>query len=201
MALRFEKGKLRPQRRRLKDLPRTATASEPSQSRGPDGRFAPGNKAAVGRVVRESIKRQLGRDTTAPQVEQLYRETLSLFRSHLAELPDDGSRIQSLVSRQARWEVIGARVATRALEVGIETPEGQRLLDTAMKLDARAERLAVTALDLAERAAADTPRGPAVDPILVRAAEIYAEQKLLSPMPTPASPPEDDTTTQEPING
>jgi hypothetical protein len=47
--------------------------------------------------------------------------------------------------------VLSARFAAKAAEVGLYTPEGAKLLEMSAKLDARAERLQVTARDEAER--------------------------------------------------
>ena len=57
----------------------------------------------------------------------------------------------------------------------------------AMKLDARAERLAVTALDLAERAAASRPPTPADFPWLVASTD---DEGDLLPLPPKTEPTE-----------
>jgi hypothetical protein len=47
--------------------------------------------------------------------------------------------------------VLSAHYALRAAEFGLESKEGQACLELALKLDARCERLDVTAIDLANR--------------------------------------------------
>ncbi len=154
MARRFEHNGIRTAPPRRKDVG-AYTAPEPSRDRAAGGRFAAGNRAAERSGVRALIKKQLGAGATTEEVEQLYRETMVLFRGCLAALPaNDAVEVQDLTARRARWSVLSARFAAKAAEVGLFTEEGSRLLDTALKLDARAERLAVTARDEAERLAA-----------------------------------------------
>ncbi|HYQ28763.1 MAG TPA: hypothetical protein VER04_16135 [Polyangiaceae bacterium] len=151
MARRFEHGKARPTPARRKDLP-GYTAPEPDRNRGASGRFAPGNDAAKRKAIRSLLKRQLGAESETAEVEQLYRETMVQFRALLADLPaNDAPEVQDLTARRARWSVLSARYASKAAELGLFTEEGAKLIDTALKLDARAERLAVTARDEAER--------------------------------------------------
>lgn len=151
MARRFEHGAMRTAPPRRKDQA-PYTAPEPSRDRAAGGRFAKGNRAAERSGVRALIKRQLGVDAKTEEVEQLYRDTVVTFRALLADLPsNDAAEVQDLTARRARWSVLSARFAAKAAEVGLFTEEGSRLLEVAMKLDARAERLAVTARDEAER--------------------------------------------------
>jgi hypothetical protein len=151
MARRYENGAIRTAPPRRKDVG-AYTAAEPNRDRATGGRFAPGNRAATRSGVRALIKRHLGADAKTEEVEQLYRDTLVQFRACLADLPaNDGAEVQDLVSRRARWSILSARYAAKAVEVGLFTPESDRLIDMALKLDARAERLAVTARDEAER--------------------------------------------------
>jgi hypothetical protein len=158
MARRFEHGAVRTAPPRRKDQA-GYTAPEPSRDRATGGRFAPGNRAAVRSGVRALIKRQLGADATTEEVAQLYRETMTMFSGLLADLPArDAHEVQDLTARRARWSVLGARFSAKAAEVGLFTEEGSRLLEMALKLDARAERLAVTARDEAERLAATRPK-------------------------------------------
>jgi hypothetical protein len=151
MAIRFEQGKARPQPPRLKDLPTVLTVGEPSRSHGPDGRFTPRNVAACDRGVKALVRRHLGRDTTGPEAEAVYREVRTLYGAFMRSLPNDDAVIQDLVARQARSSAFSARLAARAIELGLETEEGRKALDMSIKLDARAERLAVTAWDLAQK--------------------------------------------------
>lgn len=158
MARRFEHGAVRTAPARRKDLA-PYTAAEPDRNRDGTGRFVAGNDAARRKAIRALLKRQLGADATTEEVEQLYRETMVQFRACLADLPaNDAAEVQDLTARRARWSVLSARYASKAAEVGLFTDAGAKLMDIALKLDARAERLAVTARDEAERLAATRPR-------------------------------------------
>ena len=158
MARRFEHGKARTSHARRKDLP-SYTAAERNRNHASSGRFQLGNDAASRKAIRSLLKRQLGSEATTPEVEQLYRETMVQFRALLADLPaNDAAEVQDLVARRARWSVLSARYASKAAEVGLFTEQGGKLIDLALRLDARAERLAVTARDEAERLAQSRPK-------------------------------------------
>lgn len=190
MARRFEHQAMRPTPPRRKDA-RPYTAPEPNRDRAAGGRFAPGNRAAERSGVRALIKRHLGADAATEEVEQLYRDTLVQFRACLADLPaNDAAEVQDLTARRARWSVLSARYAAKAAEVGLFTAEGSRLLDMAMRLDARAERLAVTARDEAERLNATRPRRSPLDALRARHA---APATPAQPATPPQTPPKDPT--------
>lgn len=157
MALVHEHDKLRAQPPRAKNLGRL-TAGQPNRGRGAGGRFAVGNKEATERTVKAAIKRQLGRDATTPEVESLYRETMIQFRAELRRMPSQAAHVQRELAARARWSVLSARYATRAAELGLDSEEGQKALELALKLDSRAERLGVTALDIAERLHRSEPK-------------------------------------------
>ncbi len=61
MALRFEKGKLRPQPPRLKDLRPGKRSGERSRNQDAKGRFVAGNSA---RALKAIFKRHLGCEVT-----------------------------------------------------------------------------------------------------------------------------------------
>lgn len=158
MARRFEHGKTRTAPARRKDVA-NYTAAEPDRNREPTGRFTKGNDAAKRKAIRSLLKRQLGCEASTEEVEQLYRETMIQFRACLADLPaNDAAEVQDLTARRARWSVLSARYAAKAAAVGLFTDEGAKHIELALKLDARAERLAVTARDEAERLCASRPR-------------------------------------------
>jgi hypothetical protein len=170
MARRFEHGKTRTSPARRKDLP-GYTAADRDRNHVSTGRFAPGNDAAKRKAISSLIKRQLGAEASTAEVEQLYRETMVQFRACLADLPaNDAAEVQDLVARRARWSVLSARYAAKAAEVGLFSAEGARLIDTALKLDARAERLAVTARDEAERLVQSRPQQSARERLEARMA-------------------------------
>lgn len=151
MTLRREHAKLRPQPPRLKDV---SAKRSPERSRNQDakGRFVAGNDAPKGRAVKRIIRRYLGEGAaSSAQVEQLTRDTVQLFKAFRRALGNDAPQVQDTVARRARWGVLSAWYALRAAELGLGTEGGDKALEMALKLDARAERLDVTAIDLAAR--------------------------------------------------
>lgn len=152
MALVNEHGKLRPQPPRLKNVRERERPGERSRNQDAAGRFVAGNDAPKGRAVKRIIKRYLGEGSANSEVvEQLTKDTLHLFAAFRRAIGSDAPQVQDTIARRARWGVLSAHYALRAAEVGLGTEEGDRLLEMALKLDARAERLDVTALDLANR--------------------------------------------------
>lgn len=166
MALRHEHGKLRPQPPRLKDLKRRQRSGERSRNQDAQGRFVAGNDAPKGRALKAIIKRHLGKEATGETAEQLAKETLMLFRACKTAVGSDAPQVQDTLARRARWSVLSAHYALRAVELGLETEEGQRCLELALKLDTRVERLDVTAIDLADRLRAEAGGNPVHDAIL-----------------------------------
>ena len=160
MSIEQSHGKARPTLPRSKDLANVPPAGERPRQRDASGRFAPGNRAGVGRGWRAALARVLGRDLKG-EVAPLARESWLTFQAMLKELPHTGAQVSALVAARARSTTLSARYAARAAELGLDTDEGMRALTLSMQLDARAERLAVTSLDIATKlAAADRKRKP-----------------------------------------
>lgn len=151
MALRFEKGKLRPQPTRLKDVARRERSEERSRNQDEKGRFVAGNRAPEGRKLKSIIRRHLGKDAAGEAVEVLFAETKQIFQALVKAVGSDAPQVHDTLARRARWGVLSAHYALKAVELGLDTEQGQACLDLALKLDQRAERLDVTALDLANR--------------------------------------------------
>lgn len=159
MSLVREHGKLRPQPPRLKNARRRERSVNGAANHDAAGHFTAGNDAAKAKRLKAIIRRQLGHDASGELVEQLYRETRDIFRACLRTVGSQAPQVQDTLARRARWGVLSAHYALRAAELGLETDAGQKCLDLALKLDARAERLDVTALDLAERLPDPKPVG------------------------------------------
>lgn len=144
-------GKRRPGLPQRKDAP-AYTAGERSRDHGTGGRFTKGNRAGANRAVKQIIRKHLGPGAGSAEVEALYQDTRKLYAALLTDLPaNDAAEVQDLIARRARWSVLSARFAAKAAEAGLFDEKAQKLLETALKLDQRAERLAVTARDEAER--------------------------------------------------
>jgi len=124
---------------------------ERSRNQDEKGRFTAGNTAPEGRRLKSIIRRHLGKDAVGDAVEVLFSETKDMFRALVRAVGSDAPQVQDTLARRARWGVLSAHYALRAVELGLETPQGQACLELALKLDQRAERLDVTALDLANR--------------------------------------------------
>lgn len=163
MTLEQSHGKARPTLPRSGDLAAVPTAGERPRQRAGNGRFSAGNSVACGRGWRASIAKMVGRDLKG-EVEPLARESWRMFRALLSELPHSGAQVSALVASRARSAVLSARFAAKAAEFGLDSPEGMKALDLSMKLDARAERLAVTAIDIATKLAA-SDRHKRVNPL------------------------------------
>lgn len=161
MALRFEKGKRRPQPARLKDVAKRSANG--TVNHNPDGTFTTKNRAAVNRGTKAAIKRQLGSGATSEAVERLYSDTKVIFLALSRAVGSSAPQVQDTLARRARWGVLSAHYALRAAELGLETDAGQACLELALKLDARAERLDVTALDLANRLEGEPDQQAAAD--------------------------------------
>ena len=169
--------KERPSLPQLNDLPAKIAAGEPSRGRDHRGRFAPGNKHAEERAVRAQVRRWLGKGATTAAVEQALREARVAFRAELRDLPCDAPVVQRLAGAAARDGVLSAHLALRAVEAGLETPEGRSMIELSMRLSARAERQTVTAVDLSQRMAAARAKADAPD------------WRALLTAPLPAQPP------------
>ena len=152
MTIELSHGKARPTLPRSDDLAVPPPAADRPRQRDAQGRFAPGNTSGRGRGWRASIARMVGRDLQG-EAAPLAREAWRVYTALLAELPHTGAQVSSLVASRARSAVLSARYAARAAELGLDTEEGQRALTLSMQLDQRAERLAVTALDISTRLA------------------------------------------------
>jgi hypothetical protein len=160
MTIERSHGKARPTLPRSSDLNDRRppeTDDKPNGQRGPGGRFAKGNAIAVGHGWRKAIRKMLGRAGEGIEQEdmrQLTRESWRVYRAFMQELPHDGAQVSSLVASRARHSVLSAHLVGLAAEAGLSTEKGMKLLELSTKFDQRAERLCVTAMDVAERLAA-----------------------------------------------
>lgn len=191
--------------KRSRDLRLVETVGEPSGSRGTGGRFAKGNGIGKNRGIKAQLRRSLGRDATNPVVERLAREMRVLENGLRGDLPSARPSVLLLVQARATWTVLVPHLTTLALDAGVNTEAGRAYLELALKLDARAERLAITSLDLATTLAdADTAaRGkPSLEQALAdvrarRAAAARAAAVETTATPADAPQGQPDATTRE----
>jgi len=145
-------GKARPTLPRSSDLTDPHTECEPSGKRDARGRFAAGNDTATGRGWKAILRKHVT-GALKGEAEPLAREAWQLYQSLLSELPCDSPGVRQLVAARARAAVLSARYALLAAERGYGTEDGDAALELSTKLCQRAERLAVTSLDLSTKLA------------------------------------------------
>lgn len=154
MSIEYCRGKARPTLPRLGDLAVVIPAAIPSTPRTADGRFAPGPSADRGENrVRELIADGLGRDLEGTAGE-LGRLAVRLYRGLLRDLPCVSTSVRSLVAQRARAATLADAYARRGADLGLDHPLAAQCFDQARLWCARAERLAVTSLDISNKLAA-----------------------------------------------
>lgn len=161
MTIEKSHGKARPTLPRSGELrPAREAAGKPTGERDAHGHFAAGN--AVGRNARfkHTIRKALGtKDAGATvDVKVVTRDAMRVFSHVLAALPSDAPPVRVLVSMHARHVALNAYFTAKAEEAGLTTPTGLRLLDVADRQSQRAERVLISAQDLARVCAAEQQR-------------------------------------------
>jgi hypothetical protein len=146
-------GKARPGLVRASDLPTVESARKPSDGRGSDGRFAPGNRLSVGAGFKRTAKKLLGTGTGSDEERVVRRDAWRVFVATMATMPTDAAPVRSLVSLHARHVALAAVYTAKAAEAGLGTATSLRLQEAADRQSQRAERVLVTALDVAVKLA------------------------------------------------
>jgi hypothetical protein len=152
VSIEHSHGRARPTLPRSSDLPVEVPGRDPAPNRDAQGRFKSGNGIGYGRHWKRTIALMLGAELEG-EAGEVGREAWVLYRGLLSELPCDSASVRQLVAARARAAVLAARFARKAAEVGLDTPEGAKALAQSVSLDQRAERLAVTSLDISARLA------------------------------------------------
>jgi hypothetical protein len=158
-------GKARTVLPRSSDLTEVETVRDPSDGRSTSGRFAPGNRVAEGQRWKASVRRLLGKGASNETAAQVARQAWKLYLALLRELPSDGPSVRVLAALEGRHAALAAFWTDRAGELGFESEAGLLALEQATKHGQRAERLAVTCLDIATKLKAKSAKGSA-NPIL-----------------------------------
>jgi hypothetical protein len=153
MTIERSKGRARPTLPRSSDLAVPEAGEKRAGGRDENGRFAAKNPWGAGARWRHLIADGLGRELPG-EAGELGREAHRLYRALLDDLPVDCPSVRSLVAQRARAATLASRYARLGAERGLDTAEGAEALDRAQKWDMRAERLAVTSLDVASKLAA-----------------------------------------------
>jgi hypothetical protein len=142
---------MRPSLPQSKDLRIVNTVREPTEGRGPAGRFALRNRIAVRSGDKATTKKLLGRGATDADAIVVARDAVRLFHGTMRDLPSDGAVVRSLASMQARHAALFAFFTAKADAAGLDTIDGIKFAELASKHGQRAERLAVTMLDIATK--------------------------------------------------
>lgn len=170
MAIEQSHGKARPTLPRASDLAAVPAVPERSRNHDERGRAVPGNDLGRGRGWKQALRKMLGRGASDSEAIAVAEDAWRLFCGALRELPHDGQNVRSLVMRKARHEAMSAYWSAKASLLGLDSPEGIKAEERATEHGQRAERLTVTAIDVATRLAKST-RGESFDPIAeIRAA-------------------------------
>ena len=150
MTIEKSHGKARPSLVRSSDLQQTGeTERKPSVERTPDGRFAPGNRAASGSGFRRTTKKLLGPSNGGMEERIVRRDAWRVFVATMATMPSDAAPVRTLVGLHSRHVALAALYASLASDAGLGTDEGRKLQESADRQSQRAERVLVTALDVA----------------------------------------------------
>jgi hypothetical protein len=176
-------GKARPTLPRATDLPVPPPSADRRVGRDQKGRFAPGHRqSARSRGWRRAVAQlSTGLVPTAEQA-KLAGDSGTLYRATLAVLPCESPLTNPIAAEHARSAVLSTHFAAAALEAGVTTVKGKRLLEMSLKLGQRAERTAVSLLDLTTRLAeAERKRAPSSFPWLTADADEPESEPDASP--------------------
>ena len=161
MAIERSHGAARPTLPRSSDL-QPVTVSDADRERVGErderGRFRHGNESGRGRGWKRAIASMLGRDVSDPVAQRVASDAWRIFSATVRELPSDGASVRALAASRARHVALEAFWGAEAVTRGLTTAEGIAAQALADKHGQRAERLAVTTLDVATKLA--RPGGP-----------------------------------------
>lgn len=160
MTLERSHGKLRPTLPRASDLAPVEAERNPSEGRSAAGHFAAGNRLGQGARWKASIKKLLGKNADNAITKAVGADAGRVYLAVLRSLPSDAALVRTLVALHARHVAVAAYFTDRAAEAGLETEQGTKLLEIASHHGQRAERTAVTALDVATKLAKTTEAKP-----------------------------------------
>lgn len=154
MPIELSHGRARPTLPRASDLqPVTVSDAERGRfgERDERGRFANGNRTGRGRGWKRAIASMLGKDVDDPVAQRVAADAWRVFAATVRELPSDGASVRALAASRARHVALESFWHAHAVTIGLTSPEGVKAQEMASKHGQRAERLAVTALDVATR--------------------------------------------------
>lgn len=153
MTIEKSHGKARPSLPRSSDLSLVVTASNPTAGRDEAGRFVPGNGVSKGARWKASLKKLLGPGSNEPEALIVHADAKQVCVATMRSMPCDLPAVRSLVALHARHVAVAGFFTVKASAVGLETEKGLAFLQVASDHGQRAERLIVTALDVASKLA------------------------------------------------
>jgi hypothetical protein len=165
MTIERSHGKARPALTRSSDLQPTEADTKPTAGRDAHGHFAAGNPIGVAARFTHTIRKALGSKAASGEALIVARDARRVFGHVLASLPSDAPPVRALLSIYARHQALHAFYTVKAEELGLDTPEGLKLLEVADRQSQRAERVLVTCHDLARVHAERSRREENVDPL------------------------------------
>lgn len=150
-------GKPRLTQPRPTALGTVGTVPERSRDHCPDGTFAPGNQAAVGRSARQALRgpyalaeervsEALARRVEPTVADQLLTDALAVYRSAVRELKSGSAFVHGPTISYACEVVLAGYFMARAAEAGFDTEAGQAFHDRAMACEQAAGRASTAAL-------------------------------------------------------
>lgn len=149
MTFERSHGKARPSLVRASDLQPSESDPKPTDARTADGKFAAGNRLSVGARFTHTIRKALGSQAATGEAMIVARDSRRVFGHVLAALPSDAAPVRALLAIYARHQALHAYYTVKAEALGLDTPEGLKLLEVADRQSQRAERVLVTCHDLA----------------------------------------------------
>lgn len=168
MTIEQSHGKARTMLVRSDDLRRGDPADKPTAPRDAHGHFAAGNPTGKNARFIHTVKKALGKGTGAAdgETQVVARDARRVSAHVLRSLPSDAPPVRVLVAIHARHVALHAYFTAKAEEAGLTTPAGLKLLEVADRQSQRAERVLVSAQDMARVCVVQDARarGP-VDPL------------------------------------
>lgn len=159
MTIETSHGKARPTLPRASDLTPVESVDKPRQGRTRGGHFAAGNRLGVGARWKNTLKKALGNSTADGELGIVAADAARVALHVLRSLPSDAAPVRVLVNIHARHVALNAYFTAKAEEAGLDSERGRKLLDVADRQSQRAERVLVTAHDLARVHAAKPDAG------------------------------------------
>lgn len=148
------KNKARPRLTRSSDLRAPETVEERTANHDARGLFTAGNSAARQSGFKHCLRKALGDRKASGEAAIVARDARRVSAAVLPTLASEAAPVRVLVSMHARHVALHAYYTHLAEVAGLGTPEGLKFLEVADRQSQRAERVLVTAQDMA-RACAD----------------------------------------------